>query len=247
MMTLSAQTLSAGDPGLPLHRRLADAIEAAIRRGDVSPSEPLPSESDIARDCEVALGTVRRAMAHLREIGLVERRQGRGTFIKRIDFSRSLLRFFRFGDSEAEVPQGIVRTSRVTLADGSTASALQLQVDTEVLHLERIRRLGGRPVVHEELWLPLPEFSPLTEIRSEDMPNLLYPFYEERCGILIARATEELSLSEATSRDAELLDCAEGSPIMAIERVATAIDGRPVERRLSRGAADTFRYRVEIS
>lgn len=247
MTTLSAQTLAAGDPDLPLHRRLADALEAAIRRGDFSPTDPLPSESDIARDCDVALGTVRQAMSHLRESGLIERRQGRGTFIRRADFSRSLLRFFRFGGAEAEVPQGAVLTSQILPADEATASALDRPPGEGMLRLDRIRHLGGRPAVHEELWLPLPEFARLAEMQPEDLPNLLYPYFEECCGILVARACEELTLSEATAHDAELLECPEGEPIMAIERVATAIDGRPIERRLSRGSARTFRYRVEIS
>lgn len=97
------------------------------------------------------------------------------------------------------------------------------------------------------LWLAVPPFALLADVQVEDYPDLLYPFYEERCGVLVARAEEELQLAEATARDTELLDCPEGAPIITIERIAHDISGRPVERRVSRGDARTFRYRVEIS
>ena len=247
MTTLSAQTLAAGDPGLPLHRRLAEALASAIRSGEIDPSAPLPSEKDIARDCDVALGTVRQAMSLLREAGLIERRQGRGTFVKRADFSRSLLRFFRFGGDDSAIPEGAILASVSTTADAATAEALDLTPGDPVLRLERVRSLGGRPVVHEVLWLALPTFTALTETATGDYPDLLYPFYEEQCGVLITRAHEELSFDEATDRDSELLGSADGAPIIAIERVAHDLSGRPVERRISRGDARTFRYRVEIS
>lgn len=247
MTTLSAQTLAAGDPGLPLHRRLAEVLAAAIRSGELTPAAPLPSEKDIARDCDVALGTVRQAMSVLQEAGLIERRQGRGTFVKRADFSRSLLRFFRFGDDAGAVPGSTILTSEETSADADTAAALDLTPGDPALHLTRVRSLAGTPVVHEVIWLPLPRFAGLTDVATDDFPDLLYPFYEERCDVMVARAHEELSFAEATSRDTELLGCAEGAPIISIERVAHAIDGRPTERRISRGDARTFRYRVEIS
>lgn len=247
MTTLSADSLATGDQGLPLHRRLAEVLAAAIRSGELDPADPLPSEKDIARDCDVALGTVRQAMSLLQEAGLIERRQGRGTFIKRADFSRSLLRFFRFGDGTVEIPRGTILASEAAAADEATAAALDLSPGDPVLRLKRVRALAGTPVVHEVIWLPLPRFEPLTKLATDDYPDLLYPFYEERCSVIIARALEELSFAESDARDRELLDCGDGAPIIAIERVAHDISGRPAERRISRGDARTFRYRVEIS
>ncbi len=247
MTTLSGQDLRSRDPRLPLHRRLADALTEAIRRGDYSPSDPLPSESEIARTCDVAIGTVRQAMAQLREDGLIERRQGRGTFVRRADFSHSLLRFFRFGDGGEDVPESSILTSTTVAASEPTSRALGLDDASSVLHLHRVRRLGGRPVVHEDVYLPLPEHEPLVDLEPGEYPNLLYPLYEERCGVVVVRASEELTLSSATQRDADVLGCSVGDPVVAIERVTTAVDGRVVEHRLSRGDARTFRYRVEIS
>ncbi|PXF28637.1 hypothetical protein WH50_25225 [Pokkaliibacter plantistimulans] len=47
--------------------------------------------------------------------------------------------------------------------------------------------------------------------------------------------------SSATAKPSE-----EGKPVAVIERVALGYDRQPIEYRLSRGAADTFRYQIDI-
>lgn len=248
MTPLSPAFLDATDDRLPLHRRLADALSAAIKRGDFPPGQPLPSESEIARDCGVALGTVRQAMSSLREQGLIERRQGRGTFVRRADFAHSLLRFYRFGDVEpGRMPTGEVLSTRTQEADAATAASLQCRVGDRVLRLERLRQFAGEPVAWETIWLPLPRFAALADLRPDRYPDLLYPFYELRCDAVIVRALEDLTIAAATDRDCELLACGSSEPVVVIERVAFAVDETPLERRISRGAAATFHYRVEIS
>ena len=58
---------------------------------------------------------------------------------------------------------------------------------------------------------------------------------------------ETLTVEAATSATAAHLNISEGSPVVVIERVALGYDRRPLEYRLSRAAADSFRYQVEIS
>ena len=84
MTTLSGQDLRSRDPRLPLHRRLADALTEAIRRGEYSPSDPLPSESEIARTLGVSRSPVREAIAHLEQEGLVTSQPYRGKFVANI-------------------------------------------------------------------------------------------------------------------------------------------------------------------
>lgn len=247
MTTLSAEALAEGDDRLPLHQRLSDLLIEAIRRGEFGPSTPLPPESEIARRCDIAVGTVRKAMDNLTTQGVIVRQQGRGTFVRRLDLSNSLLRFFRFGREPTSIPNGTVLSSRVEPVDGVTRDALHLPLDAHVLHLERLRFLRGDPMVRETLWLPLPLFDPLRSTPPHAYPDLLYPYYESTVGVMVTRATEDLTVVAPELRDVELLDCAPDEPVVEIQRVARSFDGSPVERRISRGPARTFHYRVEIS
>jgi DNA-binding GntR family transcriptional regulator len=69
------------NPDSPEHTyvQLADLIEAEIRAGNLRGK--IRAERDLAEGYGVAYTTVRRAMAVLRERGLIKSIQGRGTFV----------------------------------------------------------------------------------------------------------------------------------------------------------------------
>ncbi|MGR6915363.1 GntR family transcriptional regulator [[Actinomadura] parvosata] len=59
---------------------IAEDLAAKVEAGDFEQDVPLPSESQLAQQYDVAKGTVRRALALLRERGLVYTVAGRGTY-----------------------------------------------------------------------------------------------------------------------------------------------------------------------
>jgi DNA-binding GntR family transcriptional regulator len=64
------------------YRRVADDVASRISSGELTPGTRLRSEQDLAEYYEVARGTIRRAMAVLRERRLIETIHGRGTFVR---------------------------------------------------------------------------------------------------------------------------------------------------------------------
>jgi DNA-binding GntR family transcriptional regulator len=61
---------------------LAAELERRIQDGRLPPGAPLPSESILIGEFAVSRGTVREAVRHLRNVGLVVTEQGRGTFVR---------------------------------------------------------------------------------------------------------------------------------------------------------------------
>ena len=59
--------------------RLADILRARIESGQLIPDRPVPSESQLQQEFGVARGTARKAIAVLREQGLVVTVKGRGS------------------------------------------------------------------------------------------------------------------------------------------------------------------------
>ncbi len=78
--TLSGWTTAATGP---LYRRLAEAIRAAIRRGELSSGTRLPTERALAAELSVSRSTVVAAYDLLRGEGWLESRQGSGTWVRR--------------------------------------------------------------------------------------------------------------------------------------------------------------------
>ena len=69
------------DSSVPVAAQVARDIEADITAGRCAPDTRLPSEADLSQQYGVARMTVRRAVAQLRDKGLVVTVHGRGSFV----------------------------------------------------------------------------------------------------------------------------------------------------------------------
>jgi GntR family transcriptional regulator len=69
------------DAETPLWLQLANLLRAKIRSGELQPGRIMPSETTLMQEHDLARGTVRKAIDVLADEGLVNRVQGRGTFV----------------------------------------------------------------------------------------------------------------------------------------------------------------------
>lgn len=240
-------TLSA-DARLPLYQRLRDYLAGRIAAQDWKPGDPIPSEAELAVAHGISVGTVRKAIDCLVAEGLLDRQQGRGTYVRRARFNSSLFRFFRFqSDSgERKVPESRILQRKVVPAPTAVSSALHLLEGEPVINLARLRLIDGAPLLSEEIWLQQSRFNGILDIEPSAFGDLLYPLYEERCGQVVASADETLTVEIANAMQARLLGRNDGEPLIVIERLAFDPERRPLEWRRSRGPADRFRYHAEI-
>ena len=70
------------DAGEPVWSQPAGILRGQITRGEIQPGKLLPSIGTLMQRLEVSDGTVKRAVAKLREEGLVESVPGRGVYVK---------------------------------------------------------------------------------------------------------------------------------------------------------------------
>ena len=70
-------------PGAPLYMQVVNELKAEIARGVPEVGSQLPSESALVARFGVSRQTVRQALRTLREAGLVQSHQGRGTIVER--------------------------------------------------------------------------------------------------------------------------------------------------------------------
>jgi DNA-binding GntR family transcriptional regulator len=71
------------DAETPLWRQLADLLRSQIQSGELQAGRVMPSETTLMQEHDLARGTVRHAIDVLVEEGLVNRVQGRGTFVRK--------------------------------------------------------------------------------------------------------------------------------------------------------------------
>lgn len=66
-----------------VYERIADELRSRIRAGQLNPGERLPAETALAEQHKVSVPTVRQALSVLSAEGLVEKRHGRGNFVRK--------------------------------------------------------------------------------------------------------------------------------------------------------------------
>ncbi|MEM5296842.1 GntR family transcriptional regulator [Burkholderia sp. JPY481] len=236
------------DDRLPRYQRLRDEMVALIAARHWRPGEAIPTEQALAKSYDVAVGTVRKAVDLLVAEGLLERFQGRGTFVRRASFDSSLFRFFRFQTRQGErrIPESRILRREVVDAPSAVAAILQISSTARVIQMTRLRLIDGVPMLAEEIWLPYVRFAAFAQMDLNEVGDLLYPVYEAQCNQVVASATETLTVEAIGPLHARLLRIEPGTPAVVIERLAYGYDRQPLEWRRSRGPASEFIYQAEI-
>ncbi len=67
---------------IPIYQQLVDGIRAAIKAGTLTAGQQLPTVQEVTQKLGIARGTIKRAYDELELAGLVEKVQGRGTFVR---------------------------------------------------------------------------------------------------------------------------------------------------------------------
>jgi len=235
--------MDAPAPGFrPLYAQVKELLVQRLVAGAWRPGEALPSEFSLAAEFRVSQGTVRKALDELAAQNVVVRQQGKGTFVATHTPQRALFHFFHLvGDDGARaMPSHRVLSLRNAKASKAEAARLQIKAGAAVIRLKRLRQLGGRDAIVEQIVLPGALFPGLVERMGAELPNEVYRFYEQVYGITVARAVEKLKAVAATPEEARWLKLRAGAPLLEIDRVGYGLDGKPVELRISH--CDTARH-----
>jgi len=239
--------LSATDDRLPAYQRLRDTLASRITSGEWTAEAPIPSEARLAKDYGLSVGTVRKGVDGLVAEGLLERRQGSGTYARATSFSATLFRFFQLREadgSQLSIPSSKLILRTKTTAPIEAAEALGVQ---DVIKIVRLRSLSDLPVLFEEIYVPVSRFNGFADLSEASFGPLLYPLYFEHFGVLVKRATDDLSFGQASGTVATQLRLQVGDPLAVIRRTAFDINNEPIEWRIAQGSAAQFRYRSEIN
>lgn len=144
----------------PVIQQVIDILMSRIRSGEYDREGRLPSESKLADEFGVSRTTVRTALTKMESDGLINRRQGEGTFINKrvMDVTANLGQSWDFKcmieDSGREPRvEKISITRRAAVEDEEVA--LELNPGEEVLELIRLYYADGVPVIYSRNMFPV--------------------------------------------------------------------------------------------
>jgi GntR family transcriptional regulator len=230
----------------PLYLQVKDMLIQRIASGGWKPGAAIPNEIELSRELGISVGTVRKALDEMESERLISRRQGRGTFVIDQTSNEQAVRFSSIRDPDGIRISGETETSAIAAATANAAEVrrLDLRAGEKVFRLRRVRSHNGTPLMVEESAVPQGRFPGLAE-ESDVSPSIVV--LAHRYGVLLGRAEEKVGVTAATRSDAQTLKVAEGSPLLTLDCVVYAIDGRPIEWRVARCHLQDNHYFAEIS
>jgi GntR family transcriptional regulator len=237
---------------IPLYYQLENLLRERIMSGAFGVGSRLPTENELIRQYGVSRITVRQALSALAEEGLIERRQGKGTFAterrpKRrgfeghIDLTASLDEILAAG---AESAFSVIEMNRVE-ADMREADLLAIEPGEMVYRIKRINLRGARAFGLTVNYLPaeIGERVSAEELRFGSLLRLI----ETKFGVKLKGAKQQIGAALADPYLARLLDVRVGSPLLSIERTSFSDDDRPVEFAHALYGADLYSYVINLT
>jgi GntR family transcriptional regulator len=229
----------------PLYRVVFNRIIERIVDGSYPPGSMLPSEFDIGAELGVSQGTARKALIDLEKKGIIDRRQGRGTFVTLRTPENSLFHFFRLRNNKGEQVVPALDHEVVTRRKATSAEKSGLFGEpVEVFEIFRIRSYRDQPIAHETSVVSVELFPGLLE--RAPLPNTLYVLFQQAYSCVIISAEESLKAGVLGAEIGKTLKRDPAIPVIVATRQGRDILERVVELRTSIFLTETVTYSVSL-
>lgn len=205
---------------LPLYIQISELLTREIAAGLYAEGDRLPPESELAATLDVAVGTLRKALSELELRGLLERRQGSGTYVKSLTMANNTAQqggVYGFFKLELLRGGGLPTASVINFQKMETPESLQATFSRACYRVRRLRSLGSLPVAIEEIYFDAKHHP---DLKIEDLGEALYQFYQARLGFWISRAEDRIAIGDVPDWSPSLFSPSVGKSCPRIERVS---------------------------
>jgi len=231
---------------LPLYHQLRELLREKIESGVWQPGHRLPSENEFVAEYELSRATVRQALQLLENDGLVERMQGRGTFVGRPKLSQDLGMLLTISANGTRTPPVIRVLSLNQISPGAVAALrLALDGDERVWDFRRVFTVDGEPLMLLASNFPVRFFPDLNE--TDVFHKSLHHTLAEHYGLEQLRQHKEVEVTILDGAEAEVLGANAGAPALVITQVSYLKDGQPFEYRRTLVRGDRCKYYVDVT
>ncbi|MCC5860779.1 MAG: GntR family transcriptional regulator [Gammaproteobacteria bacterium] len=235
----------AGGRREPRYREVADTLIGEISAGQFAVGDRLPGELELTRRFGVSRHTVREALRLLEQHGMVGRRPGVGTVVRKDQAPTStqhrLVSINEFLRYPGETRLHLIGSALLTLGT-EQSSLLHCPEGEQRLRLSGVRRCidDGMAICWTEIYL-LPAYGAIAGMIGQDA-RPVYRLIEERFGERPRHVEVQLGAAQMNAEQARALDVAEGSPSLRVVRRYRNAGDRPYEVSVSDHPADRISY-----
>jgi GntR family transcriptional regulator len=234
---------------VPLYYQLKQIILAEIIGKKLSPGDRIPGDVQLCATYGVSRTVVRQALFELEAAGVIDRINGRGTFVAQPKTAEGLAQSLTGLHEDVALRGGTlvsqVRTLAVVPADVRVAEILEIDHEAPVIELERLRFVDGSPWALTITHVPY-ELAP--GLLEEDMRDQsLYGLLEGKYGVPLKRGRRSIGATTADVALARDLQVPRGAAILVLNSVSFGANGRPVEEFVAYHRGDRSRFDVVLN
>lgn len=212
----------------PAHRKISDEIRRRIVAKEYE-HEELPSEVALIEEFGVSRPTIRMALQHLVNDGLIVRQPGSGTRI----LSEGRGGYWAIGSlddltGEFKASQGIILSAGVEPARNypHVLPLFGLRPNSKIFHILRLLAQNGLVYASSHLFA----YPALTaNIPPQELGRAFFIDLVQRySGEIAARARQEVFAEEADKEVARQIDVKQGSPVLVVKRTYFTSNDKPL-------------------
>lgn len=229
-----------------MYQRIYEYYKTQILEQTLKSGQKMPTEQEIGTAFNASRITVRHALQHLVNDGLIYKIQGKGTYVSGKKDSMQLnylLGFTAEMKTIGKEPSTIVLGVKLTDPNEKVSKKLNLHDGQKIYVIERIRMADNVKVALEKVSIP---FSLVPNIDKENLEKSLYNVLSKKYQIEPKFARETLEATFADQRVAELLEIKQKSPVLAIERLTYDKNENIFEYTESVYRGDKYKFTVNI-
>ncbi len=133
-----------------IYEQVAEELLLNIKNGDLKPGDKLDSVWQLAENFQVGRSAIREALSALRAMGLIEMRQGEGTFVREFDPSMISLPITTAVLMKKEDIENLLEVRKV-LEVGASGAAASKRTEEDLTNMKNILEKMLNSVGDEEL------------------------------------------------------------------------------------------------
>lgn len=229
-----------------LYAQLAQVLEQDIVAGRYSAFDRLPSEQELMAKHAVSRITVRQAVALLQRKGLIEVKQGKGTFVAGAVVRHGLDNLTGFYDSL--IAQGLRPSTQLlefrTATAGDRTSTTFEGDGRRAIAMRRLYTLHRQPFAVVDAIVAIGEAS----VSREQMEtHTIYQLLHDIVGEQVAKADIGIRARSVGKMIGGFLKLAAGRPVLVMERASIGKSGLTAEQSRFYIVPETYEFRLNVS
>ena len=227
----------------PLYFQLKEIIHDKIESEELKEGDMIPSENELQKIYGVSRATVRKAIELLVYDGLMDKKKGKGTFVKRrkIEEQLPVLKSFTEEMAGRDAYKKVISVAYTKVPSGVN-TRLKLPPDSLVLSLKRLMLVDGSPLGILHSFIPARFELSLDEDYTKSLYRIL-----EKGGIRLKEADQTIEVRMATHEETGLLGLDVPCPTLVIRRLAYSVNHELVEYVEGVYRGDRYRYNCKLN